>query len=182
MNRIAVAVLAGLAVMSAAQAETYGRTERVRVLGSSAIEVIGRLDPAAKGSSLRAVNVKYFNRDGGTWVRFTIDNGSVLPGSRVTLERPMLKDVKLKQRDGGVEHRPQVAITLCVGRTTLETTLTVSDRTGYTPPLTIGGDDLRKLGAVDPAREYTIEPSCPAQAKVELEPHDMPEPEPATKR
>jgi len=178
MNRIVLAGLAGLAVTSAAQAETYGRTERVRVLGSSAIEVIGRLDPAANGSSLRAINVKYFNRDGGTWVRFTIDNGSVLPGSRITLERPMLKDVKLKQRDGGVEHRPQVAIALCVGRTTLETTLTVSDRTGYTPPLTIGADDVRKLGAVDPAREYTIEPSCPAQAKVEPEPHDMPEPAP----
>ncbi|MDP3294323.1 MAG: RimK/LysX family protein, partial [Nevskia sp.] len=80
--------------------------------------------------------------------------------SRVTLERPMLKDVKLKQRDGGVEHRPQVAITLCVGRTTLETTLTVSDRTGYTAPLTIGGDDVHRLGAVDPGREYTIEPNC----------------------
>lgn len=174
MNRIAVVLLAGLTAASAAQAETYGRTERVRVIGNPGIEVVGRLDPAAKSSSLRAVNVKYFNRDGGTWVRFTIDNGSVLPGSRITLERPVLKDVKIKQRDGGVEHRPQVAISLCVGRTTLETTLTVSDRLGYTAPLTVGGEELRRLGAVDQAREYTIEPNCPVQAKVEPEPHNAP--------
>ncbi len=178
MKRAAAAVLAALIVASTARAETYGRSERVRVLGNPGIEVSSRLEPEAKGSSLRAINVKYFNRDGGTWVRFTIDNGSVLPGSRVTLERPVLKDVKLKQRDGGVEHRAQIALALCVGRTVLETTLMVSDRSGYTAPLTIGGNDVRRLGAVDPGREYTIEPNCPLQARVAPEPHNAPQPSP----
>lgn len=183
MKRIAVAMVVGLVVLTSAQADTYGRSERVRVVGTPGIEVDGLLDPAAKGSSLRAAELKYFNRGGGTWVRFTIDNGGVLPGSRITFERPVLKDLKIRQRDGSVEHRAQVALSLCVGRTTLDATLTVSDRSGYTAPLTIGAADLRRLGgSVDPAREFTVDPSCPLKAAVEPEPHKLPEPEAAPQR
>lgn len=179
MKRIAVATVVGLVALTSAQADTYGRSERVRVLGTPGIEVDGLLDPAAKGSSLRAAELKYFNRGGGTWVRFTIDNGGVLPGSRISFERPVLKDLKIRQRDGSVEHRAQVALSLCVGQTTLDATLTVSDRSGYTAPLTIGAADLRRLGAsVDPAREFTVDPSCPMKAPVAPEPHELPEPAP----
>lgn len=160
MIRIVAGLALGTLAAMAASADTYGRHERVQVLATVGIEIDSRLDPAAATSTLRAVDVKYFNKDGGMWVRFTIDNGGVLPGSRLTVERPVLKDVRVRQRDGSVEHRPTIELPLCVGRARLDTRLSLSDRSNYTAPLTLGAADIAKLGAVDAAREYTVEPMC----------------------
>lgn len=152
---VAVGLIAGIA-----QADTYGKLEHVRVGDKPAVEVTAKFDTGADRSSLHAVDVKYFQRDGGTWVRFIVDNGSVLPGNRVTLERPVLKDVKIKQKGGGVEHRPLIELDLCIGERSIKSTLNLSDRTGYTAPLLIGTEDLAILGAVDVTRQFTHEPSC----------------------
>ena len=162
MIRTVAALVLGIAAITVAGADTYGRHERIRVQASLGIEIVGHLDPAAAVSLLRARDVKYFNRQGGMWVRFTIDNGSVLPGSRLTVERPVLQDQKLRQRDGSTEHRPLIELPLCVGRTRIDARLSLSDRNSYTAPLTLGKVEIAKLGAVDSAREYTIEPACTA--------------------
>ncbi len=143
-----------------ARADIYGRSEHVAIVGAAKIEVVARLDTGADSSALHAVNVKYFSRDGATWVRFTIDNGSVLAGSRVTLERPVLKDVKVRQKGGGIEHRPLVEVDLCIGARQFRSKLNLSDRTGYTAPLLIGTTEMAQLGSVDEARQFTQEPSC----------------------
>lgn len=174
MNGRATAAIIGnsllgglLAIAAVARADTYGRQERARITGPvNSIEVVARLDGGVTQSSLHAVGVKYFNRGGTTWVRFTIDNGSVLPGNRVTLEREVLKDVKLKQRGGGIEHRPLVRLGYCIGRMAMDSEVSVTDRSGYTAPLVIGAADLQKLGSVDSAREYTREPDCADQPPV----------------
>lgn len=160
MIRIVTALALGMLTTSVASADTYGRHERVRVLASLGIEVDTRLDPAIRTSTLRALDIKYFNRQGGMWVRFVIDNGSVLPGSRLTVERPVIKDARVRQRDGSVEHRPTIEMPLCVGRRRLDARLSLTDRSTYTAPLTLGAVETAKLGAVDAAREYTIEPAC----------------------
>ena len=87
MIRTVAALVLGMAAATTASADTYGRHERVRVLASLGIEIDSRLDPAAATSTLRAFDVKYFNRQGDMWVRFIIDNGSALPGSRLTVDR-----------------------------------------------------------------------------------------------
>lgn len=158
-------LLAALATVGVAQAETYGRLEHVRVVGDFSLEVTARLDPSAAGSSLQAVDVKYFQREGATWVRFTIDNGSVLPGSRITLEKRVLRDERVRQKGGGVEHRPQIELPLCIGDRRLELRLALLERSSYTAPLLIGGSDLAPLGSVDAGRQFMHEPSCAADAR-----------------
>lgn len=164
-SRTLAVVIAALLAGRAAAAETYGRLEHVRVMGAASIEVTAKLDGRDSASSLYAYNVKYFQKDGDTWVRFTVDNGSVLPGSRVTLERKVLKDTRHKQNGGGVEHRPLVSLDLCLGDRSFTSTLSVADRTGYTAPLLLGTTDLASLGTVDADRQFTREPACkPAAA------------------
>lgn len=167
MNRIvATAAISLLAAIGTAQAEVHGRHERVRVLASIGIEVDARLDAAAATTTLRATEVKYFHRDGDTWVRFIVDNGGVLAGSRLAIERPVLKDSRVRQRDGSTEHRPLVSLPLCIGAQRIEARVSVTERNGYTEPLTLGRNALAMLGSVDPAREYTVEPNCPAEVAV----------------
>lgn len=158
-------LLFGLAVTAMvaapqAMAETYGTMERVKVMGTAPIEVAAKLDSGNAQTALHAQSMKYFQKEGDTWVRFTIDNGSVLPGNHITIERKVLKDIKVKQAGGGIEHRAVVELELCLGSTSFTSKVLLSDRVTYTSPLLIGGNDLAALGKVDPAREYTHEPSC----------------------
>jgi hypothetical protein len=152
---------------SVARADTYGKQERVRVMSTPPIEIVAKLDPGADHTSLNALDVKYFLRDGDTWARFTIDNGSVLPGNRVGVERPVIRDVKVRQRDGGVEHRPVVEMEICIGDRLLKTELNLADRTSYTAPLLIGRTELDKLGSVDVSREFTHDAMCKAAGVVD---------------
>lgn len=173
MKTIVATMLGGLLLAATASAASLGRSERVLIVGNPGIELNAQLNPGVASSSLRAVELKYFNRGGGMWVRFTVDNGGVLAGSRVTFERPVLKDLKVRQRDGSVEHRALVALSLCVGHKAVESTLSVSDRAAYTAPLVIGSDNLAKLGTVDSSRAYTVEPECAAADKSEVLPAEQ---------
>ncbi len=156
-----VAMLA-LAAATCAQADTYGGKERVRVINQPPLEIVARLDRGSDGSSLSALDVKYFMRDGKTWTRFTIDNGSVLPGNHISVERQVLRDLKIRQRNGGVEHQPLIQLSFCLGDRVIDAKVTVSDRSDYTVPLVIGRSELDKLGAVDESRQFTQNARCTA--------------------
>jgi len=139
---------------------SYGRQEHVRVVGPTPVEVIAALEPGAEYSILNAVGIKYYQHESATWVRFTVDNGSVLPGNRAVLERPVLKDYKVHQRDGGYEHQPEVSIELCLGVQNFTTAVRLVERQGYTAPLLLAQPDLAHLGSVDKQRQFTQEPRC----------------------
>lgn len=140
---------------------SFGRLEHVRVYSAySTVDLIAKLDTGAERSALGVDDLKYFLREGETWVRFTLDNGSVLPGNRMTLERPVIEDVRIKLKGGGREHRPLVELTLCIADQQFKTEVSLSDRTDYTAPMQIGLPELRKLGSVDVAHQFTHEPSC----------------------
>lgn len=160
MSTRMLAVVVSIVAALPAAADTYGQLEHVKVMSTTPIEITAKLDPGADHSSLRTDDLKYFQRDGDTWARFVIDNGSVLRGNRVTLERRIIKDVKVPQRGGGVEHQPLVALELCIGNRSFTSTLNVSDRRGYTAPLVLGAGDLSQIGAVDDTRQFTQEPAC----------------------
>lgn len=166
---LALAAFATFAWAGAASARTiYGAMERVKVVDATPIEVVARLDVGAPEALLNAVEIKYFQRDTATWVRFTIDNGSVLPGKRITLERPVLKDNHVRQRDGSIAHEPEIQLELCVGVEDFTTDVRLVTRSGYTPPMRLGQPQLQKLGAVDAKRRFTQDPRCvPAQPAVE---------------
>lgn len=147
--------------LGAAQAATYGKLEHVQLYGGGKpLEVSARLDPQAGQSILSATDVKYFNKENELWVRFTVDNGSVLPGNHIVMQRPLLKDVRIKQNDGATEHRPLIDMDICVGEQNLKVQLSVRDRTGYTASLVLGKSDLEKIGATITEHEFTREPSC----------------------
>lgn len=148
------------AALAAAAPAPLGRLERVEIEDRTPIVVTAQLDSQLKRTTLYALDIKYFNRDSQTWARFTVDNGDVLPGQRVTLARRVLRDRKIRLSNGGIEHRPQVALALCLGHRRLQAEVELRERQGYTPPLVLGVAELARLPHVNPAREYTVDPAC----------------------
>jgi hypothetical protein len=138
----------------------YGGQEHVRIGDSPAIQITADLDSAARQSLVYATGISYFTKEGDLWVSFVLDNGSVLPGSRTTLKRKVLKDQHVRERGGGVGHEPLVAIDVCIGSVTLPIQVVVKRRSGYLSPLRLGRQDIERLGGVDPSLKFTAPPEC----------------------
>ncbi|MDI3260894.1 MAG: RimK/LysX family protein [Sinobacteraceae bacterium] len=158
--RWVLGLLPWCATAFAAAPAPLGRLERVEIEDATPIVVTAQLDGRLERTTLYALDIKYFSRDGQTWVRFTVDNGDVLPGQRVTLSRRVLRDQQIRLRNGGIEHRPLVALDLCLGQRRLPAEVDLRERQGYTPPLVLGPAELARLPGVDPARQYTSDPAC----------------------
>ncbi|MBX6420614.1 MAG: ATP-dependent zinc protease [Nevskia sp.] len=158
--RWVLGLLPWCATAFAAAPAPLGRLERVEIEDATPIVVTAQLDGRLERTTLYALDIKYFTRDGQTWVRFTVDNGDVLPGQRVSLSRRVLRDQEIRLRNGGIEHRPLVALDLCLGQRRLHTEVDLRKRQGFTPPLVLGPSELAKLPRIDPARQYTSDPAC----------------------
>lgn len=146
-----------------AGAASYGGQEHVRLIDGDRLEIVAQLDARAPRSLLYAYDIHYANgSDGKPVASFTVDAGSVLPGDRATITRPVLHDMKLNLKNGARAHRPMVNLRYCLGDRVLSTDVELIPRTGYLPSLLLGADALAEVGSVDPQKKFTVDSECPA--------------------
>ncbi|HLN88216.1 MAG TPA: RimK/LysX family protein [Candidatus Limnocylindrales bacterium] len=70
------------------------------------------------------------------------------------------------QTSMGIEKRPVVAISICLGSKLLRTPATLKDRSGMAYPFLVGRSALNGSFLVDTSRSRAAQPSCPAGAIV----------------
>lgn len=138
----------------------YGQVEHAQVRVSPAIEIQAQLTGGGDVTTLAVNDIKYASGEGGVFVHFTIDNGYVMTGRTVSVALPVLKDQHLKDRNGGVEHRPIVSMSFCIGDHAFTTTVVLINRENFTPPLLLGKADAAQFGAIDPLKKNTGDPNC----------------------
>jgi hypothetical protein len=117
----------------------------------------GKMDTGARHSSLDAEHMQLFKRNGKDWVKFTVVDRNK---KEMTLERPVLRSAKVKQRDGKLQMRPVVALDLCIGRTVKRVEVNLVDRDFFLYPLLIGRSFLRGEFLVDSQKKFKTEPDC----------------------
>ncbi len=133
-----------------------GWIERAR-LSPGDIVLEAKLDTGARMSSLHAVNLRQFERDGKNWVAFDVTGND---GRSVRLERPVLRIARIKSALGSDEARPTVTLGICIGRVYRVTEVNLADRSSLTKPLLIGRRFLKGRLRVDLAHRYLLEPAC----------------------
>ncbi|MGD2031892.1 MAG: ATP-dependent zinc protease [Gammaproteobacteria bacterium] len=131
---------------------------------SERIKVKAKLDTGAKTTSLHAINIKRFKRDGRRMVRFTIEDPET--GELLEMERPLVRSVRIKESIGD-EHsrRPVVELWLCVGSIGREVEVNLVDRSRFIYPLLIGRSAMAGLIVVDSEETFTLPPDCPSEDK-----------------
>ncbi len=148
----------------AADGTPLGWVERGKVLPEE-VTVKFKLDTGALTSSMHAEDIEYFERDGDEWVRFDLDLEDIerdkLVKSRI--ERKLHRELTVRGA-GGKEDRPVVLMKVCIGDRLLEEQFSLRDRDEMHYPVLLGRRTLEKLGPVDSARTFTIEPSCEQMA------------------
>lgn len=113
-----------------------------------------KLDTGARTSALHAFDLQEFERDGQTWVRFSIHPWQRNADDAVTAELPVHDVRHVRSSSGHVQERYVVLVAVRIGlrKITTEVTLTRRDAMGFR--LLIGREALRQGYVVDPGRSY----------------------------
>jgi len=128
------------------------------------IKVKTKLDTGAKTSSIHAVDIEPFEREGETWVRFRIplkqrpDDSD--HGADVDVERRVVRETRIKEHARDSVTRYVVEMDLCIGGMTFTTPMTLADRGRFNYPLLLGRSALKGRMVIDPARTFTASVSC----------------------
>ncbi|MGS3185180.1 ATP-dependent zinc protease [Aeromonas taiwanensis] len=157
---VGAAMLLALCGSAMAAPASYGWIEK-GLLMPSGVAVKMKLDTGALTSSLDARDLRHFKRDGKPWVRFNLEltDANTDKVVRQTLERPVERSVTVRGA-GGMEQRPTVTMSICVGDKIYEEWFTLRDRSKMIYPVLIGRRLLAELGPVDARRTFTVQPSC----------------------
>ncbi|WP_259055479.1 ATP-dependent zinc protease family protein [Methylohalomonas lacus] len=136
--------------------QIYSWKENVRVYPSG-LQFKAKLDSGAKTSSLHAIEIEEFERDGEEWVRFVTENHNE---ERETIERRLERNVKIKEHGGGVQRRPVVKMGICLGRLYKEVEVNLVDRSNFITGMLVGRTFMEDDVLIDPSTTYGHIPDC----------------------
>ena len=128
-----------------------GRIERVSI-EQSGIVVKARIDTGAKTSSLNALDLTAFERDGKKWVKFAVINPATK--EKIYFEKKVKRFVRIKQMVTDNQRRPVVMITFRLGGVEEAVEVTLTDRSHYIYQLLIGRNFLLDRMLVDVSQKY----------------------------
>ncbi|SFB88944.1 Uncharacterized conserved protein [Marinospirillum celere] len=113
-----------------------------------------RVDSGANTSSLHAINIREFERDGDTWIRFTTQyEDSDEQIQDVEIEAPLTRKVTIRQASGS-EERPVVKIRMRLGSIVQDTEFTLTDRGDMSHPALLGRRFIMDIALIDVAATY----------------------------
>lgn len=137
----------------------HGYIEKVMLLPNHVI-LNAKLDTGAATSSLNVKDVKTFQKQGQTWVKFDIYNKTLLVKNA---SYPLLKMISIKQRahEQTEDKRPLIAMEFCLGNKKRLIQVNLMDRQDFDYPFLLGREAMRKFNiVVDPSKKYLNPLKC----------------------
>ncbi len=113
-----------------------------------------KLDTGARSSAIHAFDLEELDRQGQTWLRYSVHPWQATDEDPVAVESLLLDRRLVRSSSGHSEERPVVSMTIgLVGRlVTAEMTLSRRDEMGFR--MLIGREALRQGYVVDPGHSY----------------------------
>jgi hypothetical protein len=144
-------------IMNSETAKTIpviGWREWIRLpdLGISSIKA--KIDTGARSSSLHAVEVETFHRDGRTFVRFQVHPLQRTSSQTIEAEAEVLEFRRIRSSSGHATMRPVIVTTLEVLGRSWPIEVTLADRADMGFRMLLGREAVRSRLLVDPGRSY----------------------------
>lgn len=125
------------------------------------IDAKAKLDSGAKTSSLHAKKIERFEKEGEEWVRFVVEVKTRKKKlEQVTVERPLVRDVRIKRHRSAAYERPVVKMKLCLDGKDYETQFNLVDRTDFNYPVLLGRRFLKEVALIDPKETFLTAPGA----------------------
>ncbi|EGU48160.1 hypothetical protein VIOR3934_06239 [Vibrio orientalis CIP 102891 = ATCC 33934] len=114
-----------------------------------------RVDTGAATSSLNAVDIEQFERNGKNWVRFHLSDGDRELNDTNWIEAPIIRFVKIRQSTTeDVERRAVVELWVKLGTIHEKAQFTLADRSQMSHPVLLGREFIRDIAMVDVSKKY----------------------------
>jgi len=120
------------------------------------IQLTARIDTGAKTSSLNALDLTEFERDGKAHVRFYVMDPDT--GEKIEVIRRVIRHVKIKEHEGESKSRPVVRMRVRLGNLDQRIRMTLTDRSEFKNQVLIGRNFLRDFVNVDVSKKYLSKP------------------------
>ncbi len=114
-----------------------------------------RIDTGASTTSVHALDIVAFERDGKKWVRFDMPDRL---GVRRTIKRPIERSVRIKRHGMESQERYVVKMRLNLSSVSKFVEVSLTDRTNYKYPVLIGRNYLTDGIIVDVSKRFTKKP------------------------
>ncbi len=122
-----------------------------------------KLDTGAKTSSINALNIERFERDGDDWVRFTLSYKTTDKKQRERkMERPLRRNVRVKEHDRENDRRAVVDLSFCFAGQIHTAQFSLVDRSKFIYPVLLGRRFLESAALIDPKATFITEANCKA--------------------
>lgn len=135
-----------------------GQIEPV-VIDPPGLTLNARIDTGAETSSLNAMEMTAFERDGKPYVSFKLKHPDT--GEMVEITRRILKHKKIKDHGNGYQRRPVVKMRAVLGNIDQRIEFTLADRSNFKYQVLIGRNFLSDFAIVDVSRRFLTKPDSP---------------------
>lgn len=116
-----------------------------------------RIDTGATTSSLNAIDLQEFERNGNKWVRFHLVNQDTKTESNELewITAPVIRTVKIRQSTTEeMERRPVVELWIKLGAIHEKVQFTLADRSHMTHSILLGREFIQDIAVVDVSKEF----------------------------
>lgn len=118
------------------------------------LEFSARIDSGARTSSVNALNIVEFERDGKPFVKFDMTHPQT--GELIEITRRLRRHVKIKERgDRDAQRRPVVRMRVAIANISEQIDFTLENRSKFRHQVLIGRNLLNDLAIVDVSKKYT---------------------------
>jgi hypothetical protein len=152
--------LSSLSMASAGNLEkpTIGWIETAQILPEK-FQLSAKIDTGADNSSLHATDPMEFTKGDEKWIRFSIHLEE--EDEAITLERPIKRFTRIKNKGAASQKRVVVLLDLCIGTIfKKDVPVSLADRSRFKYPMLIGRSYLKNSAIVDSSVTFSQQPSC----------------------
>ena len=135
-----------------------GQLEYVHLIPPD-IQFKARIDTGAQTSSLNAIDLTEFERDGKPYVKFGVLDPET--GKTIELVRQVRKHTRIKEHENDSQLRPVVKMRVILGSIDQRINFTLVDRSNFKHQVLIGRNFLRDFAVVDVSKRYITSPKKP---------------------
>ncbi|PHO10899.1 hypothetical protein CPG37_00170 [Malaciobacter canalis] len=131
-----------------------GTAEKVYI-PSSDILLKAKIDTGATTTSIHALNIKEFERDGKKWIKFDLQDKD---GNLINKNLPLHRIVKIKRHGTKNQKRYVVQMKINLANISQLVEVSLTNRSKFTYPVLIGKNYLNGLFLVDVSKKYITKP------------------------
>ena len=131
-----------------------GWREWVTIPELGVLNIKAKVDSGARSSSIQAVNLKIFDRDGEQWVRFRIHPIQRSKKNAIDVEAKVLEFRAVKSSNGIAKIRPVIMTKIELLGKVWDVELTLASRANMGFRMLLGREAFRKKFLVDGGKSY----------------------------